>query len=428
MTNDLRTALQDLANTGADHAGPATILAGRATNRVTAHRRRRRAVISAATIAGMAAVGTGAAAAISYFGHDRVSTFPDRLVPGVVAPAPLTGLLCDAEVGDLTASTTPFVLGNEMAMVGGDAPAVINVEAASIVPMFLTNTTADGLTVTMTEGSGVYLVQDGRVVAAPVRSEAAPTDAALDPDQDEFLVNDPVAACDAAAGIPAGDYQAYGSIEVTVTGGAHSGTYDVVGGPWNVVVPGEGATAGGTDAQGPVVDPAATFPQCGAMLVVTEQLRPVRLSLTGEAPMTTGEQTSVPLEIVATNTTADHLRGSAGPVTLAVVQDGVVVGTASEITTDDGGTVDLDPSASLTTPARLDYTACSPGTVSPGWLPVGEYSVWGAQSFTVTERNPVASDGRRGATTVVAEKYEGFNEVAKIWIEEGGQPVIPVGP
>ena len=424
MSNDLRQALQDLANTGADHAGPATILAGRATNRVSTHRRRRRAAISAATIAGMAAVGTGTAAAINYFGHDQVSTFPDRLVPGIEAPATLTGLLCDADVGDLTASTTPFSLTSERAVEAGDTPVPISVDAASIVPTFLTNETDDQIPFTMSEGSGVYLVQDGRVVAAPVRTDASPTDVILVPGESLPLLDDRVAPCDAAAGIPAGDYQAYSSIEVTVTGGAPVGTYDVVGGPWDVVVLPDGGSAADLDGLA-VADSAAVFPQCGAMVGPADQVPPVHLTLAGGDLETTGEQPTVWLEVEATNTTSDHLLGYAMPVTLAVVRDGVVVGSVATAAAGDGGFIDLEPTAGLITPTYLDYTSCTPDDVFPGWLPAGEYSVWGEQYVTVTERTPVATDGTRGEPVQGEEELVAFNEVSTLIIEADGQPVFP---
>ena len=427
MNHDLGRALQDLANAGADQASPATLLAGRATNRVVARHRRRRVAVSAITIVGVAAVGTGTAAAISYFGDERISTFPDRPVTNVQPPVSLTGLVCGGDVGDLTTSTTPFVLDNEMVQAEGDTPVVIGLEAASIIPMFLTNTTPEGLTVSLNEGSGVYLVQDGRVVASPVRVDAAPSNTAIDSGQNQTLLNDRVAACDVSTGIPAGDYQAYGSIEVTVPDGAHAGTYDVVGGPWNVVVPPEGGVTVDLDKQLAVADPAAAFPQCGSMLDTTEQASPAYLRLAGDAPETMGEQTSVPLMVDATNTTGDHLLGNAGTVTLALVRDGVVVGNVATTETEEGGLVDLEPTGNLVTPAYLDYTACSPQAVSPGWLPPGEYSIWGSQSFTVTERSPVAADGTRGEPDWVEEEFVAFNEVSVIVIEAGGQPVFPGG-
>ena len=427
MNHDLGRALQDLANAGADQASPATLLAGHATNRVAARHRRRRVAVSAITIVGVAAVGTGTAAAISYFSDERVSTFPDRPVSSVQAPVSPTGLVCDGEVGDLDASTTPLVLGNEMALEAGNTPVLVNVETGSMIPMFLTGTTAEDLDVTLAEGSGVYLVQDGKVIAVPVRTDATPTDATITPGVIHPLLNDRVVACDPAVGIPGGDYQAYGSIKATVPEGAFAGTYDVVGGPWNVVVEQADGTVVDPSRQLPAADPAAEFPQCGSTLVAADQAPPVHLSLVDSAPETTGEQSSVPLLVDATNVMSEHLLGSAGKVTLVMVQDGVVVGTVSTIETDEGGPVDLDQTESLTTATRLDYTSCSPEAVYPKWLPPGEYSIWGSQSFTLTQRTPVAPDGTRGTPTPVGEQVTAFNEVAMIAIEEGGQPVFPSG-
>lgn len=433
MSHDLRQALLDLANTGADHAGPATLLAGRATNRVTARRRRRRVTISAATLAGMAAIGTGAAAAINYFSADPVSTFPDRLLPTVQEPAAPTGLLCDAEVGDITASTTPFVLGNDMALEYGDLPVVTSLDAGNILMLSITNATTDELTYPETERAGIYVVKDGRVVAVPVQPgeppysiDGTPRTVTLRAEDSLGLDIDRVVTCD-GADLPAGDYQTYSSIEITVPDGEHSGTYDVVGGPWPVTMTHpDGSLVNPVTL--PEMDPAATFPQCGAPIDTTKKSRPFSLGLGVEGPITTGEQESTEVDITTTNTTTDHLRGTAETAALALVRDGVVVGRVDPVTTSEEAVVDLDPSASLTTSPQLAYTVCTPPTSNLNWLPPGEYSLWGHQSFTITERTPVSADGSRGAPEVVSERLEAFNEVTTIIIPKGGQPIFPNQP
>ena len=433
MSNDLRQALQDLANTGADHAGPATLLAGRATNRVTARRRRRRVTISAVTLAGMAAVGTGAAAAISYFSDDPVSTFPDRLLPTVQEPAAPTGLFCDAEVGDITASTTPFVLRSAMAGPNADLPMVTSLDAGNILMLTITNATTEELSYSNTERAGIYVVKDGRVVAVPVQpgelpdpTGEAPLTLTIGAEDSRGLGIDRVVTCD-GGDLPGGDYQAYSSIEITVPDGEHSGTYDVVGGPWPIILQRpDGSLVNPVTL--PDMDPAATFPQCGAPIDTTKKSRPFSLGLGVEGPITTGEQESTEVDITTTNTTTDHLRGTAETATLALVRDGVVVGRVDPVTTSEEAVVDLDPSASLTTSPQLAYTVCTPPTSNLNWLPPGEYSLWGHQSFTITERTPVRADGSLGAPEVVSEQLEAFNEVATIVIPEGGQPIFPNEP
>lgn len=429
MSHDLRQALQDLANSGADHAGPSTLLAGRATNRVAALRRRRRVAISAATLAGMAAVGTGAAAAISYFNHDQVSTFPDRLLPSVEAPASLTGLQCGAEVGDLTASTTPLVLGNEMVLAEGDAPVVINPEAASIVPMFLTNATAADLAFTLDEGSGVFLVHDGIVVAAPVRVESAPSEVTLSPDGNEYLLNDRLSACAPATEIPAGEYQAYGSIQVTVADGAHGGTFDVVGGPWNVVVP-EVDDSVAAPVTLPAANPDASFPECGAIVDALTGAPPIRLV----ALPTSGPLGST-LEIRAENVTIEQAEGQMERTpTLVAVRDGVVVGSYSADPAQVPFTMYSEGGAEApVTTGTVMTTLCSDPSTP---LPQGSYSIWASQDFAFTSvygidpaRPGQSADDVKDSEAVDAlTSYRALSQVATLWMDGTGHSSVASGP
>jgi hypothetical protein len=249
MNHDLRRSLHDLADTGADHATPAPTFVGSVTDRVARTRKHRPYVIAAATTAGVLTASAAAALGYSLLSSGDRPAVQDRIAPGyqdeapeapAQAPAPATpeplSLKCGAPVDDRPVLTTPLSVESELTA-SGEGPWTINTQAASIVPTYLRNTTSQTLDLTMEENAGVYLVQDGVVVAEPVRGAVDAPDVTLGPDERQTLLDDRVVLCDGSVDVPPGDYQAYTALEVTVVSGPWAGTNDVVGGPWAVTIP-----------------------------------------------------------------------------------------------------------------------------------------------------------------------------------------------
>ncbi|SDB95504.1 hypothetical protein SAMN05216410_1139 [Sanguibacter gelidistatuariae] len=430
MNRNLHDALHSLAGSGTDAASPPDVLADRAAAAV--ERRRRRRPVLVAGLAGIGVLTAGAAAALGYtLLHDDAAPhpFPDRLYPGVESPVPEpAAFTCGARMDALTAVDGPLALGNEMVDSDGDSRVTISTETGTIISMYLRNTTADPLTYSTQENPGIYLVQDGVVVAVPAVGEApasAPAQVTLTAGEIQPLLEDRVVACPDAGGttptsIPAGDYDAYGAITVTVEPATTA--IDVVGGPWKVRTTNPDGTVSGAPAALPQANPDATFPQCGAL--VNPPAGRLRVALSAGFPdLSLGSSMSV----TAWNLSLDDLAGEAAHPTLVAVKDGVVVGSLDPDRS--SGTVPFSlpglDSTTLVTAGSLEHTVCTDG-VTP--LPAGRYSVWAAQDLTITTRVPRSEmDYVAGDPITTPEAYTAVEEVAALWMDAKGQPAAHPG-
>ncbi|MBI9115996.1 hypothetical protein [Sanguibacter suaedae] len=423
MNHDLRRSLHDLADTGADHATPAPAFVGSVTDRVARTRRHRPYVIAAATTAGVLTASAAAALGYSFLSDSDRPAFPDRITPGhgtespsetPSAPVGSVVLECGQPVGDVQPYSTPLNLETELAA-EGDGPWSINPQAASIIPTYLTNTTSQTLTLTLEENAGVYLVQDGAVVAEPVRGAVDAPDATLEPDGRHVLVDDRVVMCDGTVDVPAGDYEAYSALEVTIGDGPWAGTDDVVGGPWPVTV--AAPDAGVELAE---LDPSAAAPQCGA--AITDQRETFRASTGADLATVQPAAEGVDVPLTIGNPLFQRFSGTVPRPTLVAVRDGVVVG-ALPVEDPPVEPFDMEALATTETSGRLSLLACGPGGAA-GPLPEGRYEVWVHQPYRVTSRTEPDRSGYGGeGMRPVDETHTIQMKAGYVWIDAEGASV-----
>ncbi|MBI9116000.1 hypothetical protein [Sanguibacter suaedae] len=248
MNDDLHTSLDRAVDDAVAQAAPPEQVHRTVAQRIRDVRRRRPTLVIGSTLGGLALVGGTAFAAVQLVGGDERREVPDVIsAPRPDAPEPSAeptevptpeplSLECGAPVDDRPVLTTPLSVESELTA-SGEGPWTINTQAASIIPTYLRNTTSQSLDLTLEENAGVHLVQDGVVVAEPVRGAVDAPDVTLEPDERQILLDGRVVMCDGSVDVRPGDYQAYAALEVTVVGGPWAGTNDVVGGPWAVTVP-----------------------------------------------------------------------------------------------------------------------------------------------------------------------------------------------
>lgn len=447
MIRILRDELSALADEGLGRMASADSLAEGMGARFARARRRRPVIIAGTTCLVLATAGA-AAAGVSLL-RVEVTDLPDRLTAGAVSPAQPTGLRCGREIGEVQPSVLPMTL---MADVPENVRASTYDPAPSSSGVWQPTLTANNMTtkdvdVTMGDVAGLYLVEDGVIVAQP-RTVGSTADQTLPAGQGTPVYADRPVLC-AGGEAPDGTYEAYGSIEVTVHGGEAAWTYDIVGGPWTVElgppVPVPAAVVRPGIPGLTSLDPAASSVlQCGA------EIGPVQVgpsvwadgSDDRTADRSVGwasadDPAARPVDAGGRSTIALRPRILGGTATgypttapaLVIVTDGVVVGTS---------TPDGPSGLPATTPADLDtqaaaigsvlYRACAGSEPDAGPLPAGRYSVWATQTYHLTERASVPSTGGALVSRVVDEEVEAYGRVADLWIGADGLPVAGPGP
>ncbi|MEP7765617.1 hypothetical protein [Sanguibacter sp. 25GB23B1] len=180
----------------------------------------------------------------------------------------------------------------------------------------------------------------------------------------------------------------------------------------------------------PALDPAATFPQCGAPV---ESPRPdPEIGWRGgdglrHQPVDASGRSEVSLTPTAYGSSVTVYPTTAPA--LAIVRDGVVVGTSMP----DGQVwVPASPPQDLVSGDEVVgtvlYRACSPGTADAGLLPAGHYSLWASQTFYVTERAVSPPGGGPLVPEDADEEVVALSRVTDVWIGADGGPVANPGP
>lgn len=167
----------------------------------------------------------------------------------------------------------------------------------------------------------------------------------------------------------------------------------------------------------PSADPDARFPQCGAVVTASAELQPVELYGALRPPTRAG------VELYSANSSYDVLSGRRSDATLALVRDGVVVG-ASTSAPPPSTPFELGnsfPENMVNHSSPVAYSPCSGG---PGRLPAGHYSIWGSQELEITARTQIGVDGTPGSAVATHEEVTTLAQVAHIWIDEAGAPVL----
>ena len=446
MTRNLRDELSALADEGVGQMAAADALADRMSARFVRARGRRPAIIAGTTCLVLATAGA-AAAGVALF-RVEVTDLPDRITAGAAAPAAPSGLRCGRELGEVWPTWKPLLLGaGTTGTVHVSTFDAAQAEAGEIFPqMYMTSGSTEHLAVTMNDTAGLYLVQDGMVVAQPGSTGTA-IDETIEPTSGAAVWLDRPVMCDGTLA-PDGTYEAYGSVEVTVHDGESAGTYDIVGGPWTVelgppvappVAPAEPGIPGLTN----LVE-GASVPQCGA------QVGPLRMDAqtwsTGSDDRLVGPQigwssvddpATTPVEASGRSTLGLRPRVLGGTLTgyptttvaLVIVTEGVVVGTSSP---DGPGPVPATTSSDLAgqdeASGTVLYRACSADATDAGPLPAGRYSVWATQTFHVTERAVAPTGGGSLVPKTVDEDVVAHGRVTDLWIGADGRPVANPGP
>jgi len=167
-----------------------------------------------------------------------------------------------------------------------------------------------------------------------------------------------------------------------------------------------------------VLDPAATFPQCGAAPVTTPG-SPVGLSLEPQSPGPSEGAVSG-IEVRAVNRSVMQLTAEVVDPTLVLVQDGRVVGSLAQ----PGATSVVSPLTNSIAMFSGDVatTGCVPGTDTAVPLPGGYYEVWAQQGWTVLDKVLEPQEYLRGPVTEVPDTFTASDLVGGLWIGDDGQP------
>ena len=167
-----------------------------------------------------------------------------------------------------------------------------------------------------------------------------------------------------------------------------------------------------------VLDPTATFPQCGAAPVATPD-SPVGLSL---EPQSAGpsEGAVSGIDVRAVNRSVMQLTAEVVDPTLVLVQDGRVVGSLAQT----GATSVVSPLTNSIAMFSGDIptTGCVPGADTTVPLPGGYYQVWAQQSWTVLDKVLEPQEYLRGPVTEVPDTFTASDLVGGLWVGDDGQP------
>lgn len=172
------------------------------------------------------------------------------------------------------------------------------------------------------------------------------------------------------------------------------------------------------------LDPAATFPQCGAAPVATPG-SPVGLSLERQsAGPSDGAVDGI--DVRAVNRSVMQLTAEVADPTLVLVQDGRVVGSLAQ----PGTTSVVSPLTNSISMFSGDIatSGCVPGADATVALPGGYYEVWAQQSWTVLDKVLEPQEYLRGPVTEVPDSFTASDLVGGLWVGEDGQPSTGPAP
>lgn len=168
------------------------------------------------------------------------------------------------------------------------------------------------------------------------------------------------------------------------------------------------------------LDPGASFPQCGAAPVATPGAPIILVYQGADSPAGAGSEARG-FDISGYNQSNVQIVADPVAPTLALVQDGRVVGTSSP----SGAATHVEPltGAGAEFTSTLTVSGCQPGSDATIQLPAGFYEVWASQEWVVTGTVPEPQEYLQGPVTDVPQTFTTSDVVNHVWIGEEGVPV-----